>query len=90
MFGRNGTPPKNQPTGGCPHGYADWCLAREIVKTVKTEESEEEVTPVCQERLKKLVLLRRTDFQRLVARWPELLSRIQFFAAHKDLSLIHI
>ena len=31
-----------------------------------------------------LLLLRRTDFQRLVARWPELLSRIQFFAAHKD------
>ena len=31
------TPPENQPTGGCPHGYADWCLAREIVKTVKTE-----------------------------------------------------
>ena len=31
--------------------HADWCLAREIVKTVKTEESEEEVTPVCQERL---------------------------------------
>ena len=30
------TPPKNQPTGGCPQGYADWCLAREIVKTVKT------------------------------------------------------
>ena len=59
-------------------------MAREIVKTVKTEESEEEVTPVCQERLQKLVLLRRTDFQRLVARWPELLSRIQFFAAHKD------
>ena len=28
--------PENQPTGGCPHGYADWCLAREIVKTVKT------------------------------------------------------
>ena len=30
------TPPENQPTDGCPHGYADWCLAREIVKTVKT------------------------------------------------------
>ena len=30
------TPPENQPTGGCPCGYADWCLAREIVKTVKT------------------------------------------------------
>ena len=25
-----------QPTDGCPQGYADWCLAREIVKTVKT------------------------------------------------------
>ena len=30
------TLPENQPTGGCPQGYADWCLAREIVKTVKT------------------------------------------------------
>ena len=29
--------PENQPTGGCPQGYADWCLAREIVKTVKTD-----------------------------------------------------
>ena len=27
---------KNQPTGRCPYGYANWCLAREIVKTVKT------------------------------------------------------
>ena len=33
------TLPENQPTGGCPYGYADWCLAREIVKTVKTAAS---------------------------------------------------
>ena len=33
------TLPENQPTGGCPQGYADWCLAREIVKTVKSTNS---------------------------------------------------
>ena len=36
-----------QPTGGCPHGYADWCLAREIVKTVKTG-STPEASPIRQ------------------------------------------
>lgn len=30
------TLPEIQPTYGCPYGYVAWCLAREIVKTVKT------------------------------------------------------
>ena len=30
------TLPENQPTYGCPYGYVAWCLAREIVKTIKT------------------------------------------------------
>ena len=33
------TLPKNQPTGGCPRGYSDWCLAREspLKPWLKTE-----------------------------------------------------